>query len=180
MRIYDKVLNLDNPTSVALGFFDGVHKGHKKVLKKALSLKNQGLSPFVFTFSQNPKEIIKKKPIMQLTTVEEKTEILDSMGFDGAFVIDFELVRDFSGEDFVKQILKDKLNAKAVVCGFNHHFGKGGTLGADDLKNICSKYGIDVYVVLPEMYKNMPISSSRIRKSILEQRTLEAKDMLGG
>ena len=93
--------------------------------------------------------------------------------------INFLKIKNFSPEKFVKKILYEKLNTKVAVCGFNYHFGQRGTADAEDLKNICADFGIEVKIIKPVHYKKMPVSSTRIRNAIKENNTLEINQMLG-
>ncbi len=180
MKIYTSIPNENfGETAVALGFFDGLHLGHKKVIKKALSFKNKGLVPAVFTFSQNPKSIISNKNIMQIMDISEKENTLEKMGVKLLYLVDFSAIRNLSPEEFVEEILLKKLNAKIVVCGFNYHFGYGGTAGAEDLKKICKKYEIKTYIIKPVLYKKEIVSSTKIRNALINNDLQKANDMLG-
>lgn len=180
MKIYDDLSSENNQkTAVALGFFDGLHLGHKKVIKKALYFKNRGLVPTVFTFSQNPKSILSNQNILQIMNTHEKEEKLEKMGIELFYAIDFLKVKDLSPEEFVEEILLKKLNVAAAVCGFNYHFGCGGTAGAEDLKKICKKHGIKTYIIKPVLYKKEIISSTKIRSAIVNKDFQKANDMLG-
>ena len=77
----------------------------------------------------------------------------------------------------MRNILKEKLNVKCAVCGFNYHFGKGGVAGAEDLKKICKEFDIKTYIVKPVLYKSKPISSTRIRKAIKFNNISQITDM---
>lgn len=180
MKVYSDISNENlQEKAIALGFFDGLHLGHKKVIKKALSFKNKGLIPTVFTFSQNPKAVLSDKNIMQIMDINEKESKLEKMGIELFYALDFFKIKDFTPEKFVEEILFKKLNAKVAVCGFNYHFGCGGTAGAEDLKKICKEYGIKTYIIKPVLYKKEVISSTKIRNAIIEKNFQKANDMLG-
>ena len=180
MKIYDKITNENlEQKDVALGFFDGLHLGHKKVIKKTIHFKNKGLTPTVFTFSQNPKSILSNKNIIQIMSTKEKEDKLEKMGAELLYIVDFSVIRNMSPEKFVKEVLFKRLNAKIAVCGFNYHFGRGGTAGAEDLKKICKEYGIKTYIVKPVLYKKEIISSTKIRNAIIKKDFQKANDMLG-
>lgn len=180
MEILSEIKNENRrETAVALGFFDGLHLGHKKVIKKALYFKNKGLTPTVFTFSQNPKAILSGDNILQIMDIDEKVQQLEKMGIELFYAVDFLKVKNLTPEEFVKNILLEKLHAKAVVCGFNYHFGCGGAAGAEDLKKICKKYDIKTYIVKPVLYKKEVISSTRIRNALKNNDFQKANIMLG-
>ena len=110
---------------------------------------------------------------------EEKEEKLQNLGIEILYTVNFLKIKNFSPEKFVKKILYEKLNTKVAVCGFNYHFGRGGTADAEDLKNICKNFGIEVKIIKPVLYKETPVSSSRIRNAIKQNKTLEINQMLG-
>ncbi len=179
MKIYNDLSEVQSlKTAVALGFFDGMHLGHKKVILKTISCKNQGLSPAVFTFTENPKSILTHTKDLKLMSNSEKIEYLENLGVESLYLINFLDIYKLTPEEFVKKILFEKLNAGAVICGFNYHFGYGGTAGSEDLKKICKKYNIKTYIVKPVLYKKEAISSTRIRKAIKSNDIKSAKRML--
>lgn len=111
-------------TAVALGFFDGLHKGHRRVILSAVEQKKNGLLPVCFTFAQSPKEVLGKSPSGALMTTEDKLKTLESLGIEHTFSPDFKKLMNMSAKDFVEKIIFGNLNAKFVVCGFNYRFGK--------------------------------------------------------
>lgn len=178
MNIYSIMQKQLRPTAVALGYFDGVHKGHRKVISKTVSLKKQGLIPTVFTFLQNPKSVIFDIKIKLITTQKEKETEFAKLGIEELYTVDFCSIKNLTAKDFVEKILKNQLNAKAVVCGFNYHFGAGGTADAEDLKKICHGYGIKTYVIRPVLYQAKPISSTRVREALAKNDSQTAHNML--
>lgn len=167
MKILDKIINVDseNKTAVAIGCFDGIHIGHREVIKKILDKKEQGMIPVVFTFARNPKSIFDKK-CREIIPLKQKYKILSDMGVDVVYSVDFLSIKNLSPDEFVKGVLLDKLNARYVSCGFNFKFGRGGRADSRDLKNICGLYGIEVEITQPVIYKNLPVSSTRIREAL--------------
>lgn len=165
------------PSVVCLGFFDGVHKGHLKLLEAARqAAAREGLSVCVHTFDHAPgsKEF-------ELTTLEEREQLLRDAGADRVAVSAFtEEMRHMTGEDFFQQIVLASLNARHVVCGDDHRFGYRGGWGVKELGRMCQKAGIGLTVV-PQV--SLPggqrISSTAIRKAILEKDWALAESMLG-
>ncbi len=178
MKIYTNLEKQLSPLCVALGYFDGVHKGHQRVIKYTVELKKYGMIPTVFTFSQNPKAIISKVPEHRITDEKTKEKVLESMGIELIYKVDFNDLRNLTAENFVKDILHEVLNAKYVVCGFNYHFGKNGIADAGTLKKLCLDYGIKTKIVRPALYKHEPISSTRIRNALLNNDSESASKML--
>ena len=150
--------------SVALGLFDGLHPGHRQVILAATQIPHDGITPAVYTF--DPLTINTKGIIRRLCSPEEEQALLTDMGVQELFRVDFATVRHLSPEDFVEQILHQRLGAVQVTCGFNYRFGAGGAGDAALLTRLCAAYGIAVTVV-PEVDEDgAPISSTSIRKAL--------------
>ncbi len=180
MEIYNNISEVSlHETAVALGYFDGLHLGHRKVINKAVSLKNKGLSPTVLTFLQNPKSVASKNEPLRIMDTQKKKNELQKMGIEALYILNFLEIKNLEPEEFVREILFKKLNAKATVCGFNYHFGHGGKAGAEDLKIISKKYGIKTYIIKPVLYKKEIISSSKIRDALVKKDFKKANSMLG-
>ncbi len=173
MNIYTKVekLNITSPTSVALGTFDGVHKGHQKVINATL---NSGLCPVVFSVNRPY-----SGENLRLTTDESRESILENMGVDTFAIISFKEIYNLSPIEFVRDILVKRLNAKHISCGFNFRFGKGAEGNVDTLIKLCEKFGVKLTVCEPVIYDDAPISSSRIRTLIEDGKVECAIEMLG-
>ena len=105
---------------VILGNFDGIHKGHKIILEKAVKkAKEKNLKTIVYTFSEYPKNRQNK-----ITTCSEKAYLLNENKIDYLYLEEFEKVRNYSPEEFVEKVIVNILNASEVYCGFNFTFGK--------------------------------------------------------
>lgn len=176
MRIFRDLTVSPKPTAVALGYFDGVHLGHKSVIKAAVDCKREGLSPAVFTFSTTPKRGTEQS---QLTGFEEKARIFEQIGVEILYIIDFETVRDKTPEEFVEGVLKKVFRAEKVFCGYNYHFGKSGTATGEVLKSLCQKHGIEAFVNKPVKMKKDCVSSTKIREYLKDGKVREANKMLG-
>ena len=121
----------ERPTAVALGFFDGIHRGHNKVISAAVqAARQQGLIPCVFTFSPPGKG--GPKPVGELIQTDEvKQYILERMGVRQIFRPPFEEFRDLTPEEFVRKVLAERFQARVVACGENFHFGKNAAGNAE-------------------------------------------------
>lgn len=180
MKIIKNLENKEkNPTAVALGFFDGVHLGHQRVISRAVSCEKQGLVPAVFTFTDMPSAKIKGRSPGLLTANSEKALIMENLGVKLLYAVDFNSVRDMSAQDFAEKILFEKLSAKKIFFGENYRFGKNAAGDKDFLLENCPKYGIEPVVVPAENFLGLPVSSTRIRECIREGDVLTASKMLG-
>lgn len=165
-------------SAVALGFFDGLHLGHIEVVKKTLFKK--GLCSVVFTFSG--KDILPKfkdSTGRTIITYEQKKAIFGKIGIDYVYAPDFSSVKDFSAEEFVRDILKERLNAGYVVCGYDFRFGKNGAGTPDILERLCKSYGIECEIVPAVLVDGEIVSSTIIRELIREGNIEKANHLLG-
>lgn len=149
-------------TAVALGFFDGLHSGHRLVLSEAKKYAEKGFAPAVFTFNAESLEFKHGKPLEYIYTNFMKLEYLEMLGAKYVYSPDFDEIKAKDGEEFVRDILCRKMNAGAVVCGDNFRFGKNACCGAEELCRFGEKYGFEVRIItLPpdafssEKYRNM-------------------------
>ena len=176
MLIFRELTEAPCPTAVALGYFDGVHLGHKAVIRAAVGCKSEGLTPAVFTFSSTPKRGTENT---QLTGFDEKARIFEQIGIEILYIIDFETVRNKTPDEFVSGILKNVFRAKKVFCGYNYHFGKNGTATSEDLVKLCSGQDIEAVVKTPVKFRNSYVSSTKIREYIKSGDIQKANRMLG-
>lgn len=166
-------------TAVALGYFDGIHIGHKEVLDKALSVaKEKELVPVVMLFDIHPRKLVSGSVPPMLTSEESKREILADMGFT-IFVFDFHKGMNYSPDEFIEKILVETLNAKAVSCGFDYHYGKGGKGNSETMREELAKRNIEFYSASPVVLNGDIVSSTEIRKCISEGDIEKANAMLG-
>lgn len=169
----------NNGCVVALGNFDGLHKGHRRVISAAVDRAAQaGLRAVVLLFDSHPCCYLGHKAPARLMSQAEQERIICQMGAE-CIRIEFSRIMNMECEDFVRNVLMAELNAKTVCCGFNYHFGKGGRGNVDILSDIAEAAGLELCVADAFCYKGKPVSSSRIRKCISEGNVQEANAMLG-
>lgn len=166
MQKYNEILPENQNTAVALGFFDGLHIGHRNVIKLAVNEKQNGLLPVCFTFSQSPKSILNKTPANALMTEADKMNTLEKLGVEHMIEADFLSVKDMPAHLFFEEILVKKLQAKKLFCGFNYHFGKNGEGNTETLEKLCKQHKIELTVVPPAKSQGQVISSTLIRSLI--------------
>ncbi len=179
MRIYESITPVERDTSVALGFFDGLHRGHAAVLLAAVEGRRKGLVPAVFTFSASPQRELCGRGAPRLMTVSQKERALGAFGFELLYRVDFSALMEMEADAFVREVLAGAFRARRVCCGFNYRFGKGGSAGCAELSRLCAPYGIEVCALPPVLEEGAPISSTRIRALLEEGRVEEAERMLG-
>ncbi|MDD3766835.1 MAG: bifunctional riboflavin kinase/FAD synthetase [Eubacteriales bacterium] len=164
------------PCAVALGSFDGLHKGHMKLICDTVKYAraNSGVKSCVFTFTST----LGNSPC--ITSNEQRTKILKEHGVDFFVMQEFNSdFRNLSPVEFFEIYIKKALNAKMVVSGFNYRFGHLGKGDNRMLKELCSKNGIEHKIIAPVLYLGKPISSTRIRAAVRKGDLLSTKQMLG-
>lgn len=170
------------PVSFTLGSFDGLHKGHAILLNvlKNESLKNCSRS-LVISFYPHPRQIVDSAfNLKLLNDRKEKLEILEAYGIDFIHFINF--TKDFAKTDyfdFYENYIFKNLLVTGIIAGRNHGFGKNRNGTSELLNEICTRHSVDLVSVEPLIYKNKPISSTRIRNCLLEGNVAEANLMLG-
>ncbi|MBR3835343.1 MAG: bifunctional riboflavin kinase/FAD synthetase [Clostridia bacterium] len=169
---------LNNGTAVALGNFDGIHLGHSAVLEKTVEMSKDTLTATVMLFDEHSLKAVSGEAPPMLMTDSERLEFLTQKGLR-VRTVSFADIRSLSPEDFVKNILVDRLNAKAVVCGFNYRFGKGASGDAKLLKKLCKAENIECITVDEVLCDSLPVSSTAIRKAIENGDIVLANNMLG-
>ncbi len=168
---------------VAIGNFDGVHRGHQAVLEAALGeAERRGMPSLVLTFEPHPRSVFRPDvPVDRITPAALKADIIRSMGFDA--VVEQAFTPDFaarSAEDFVEGILVGQLGICHAVAGFDFHFGKGRQGGPAYLMQAGERHGFGVTLV--DAYRDEAadvVSSSRIRGLLAQGEVAQAAGLLG-
>jgi riboflavin kinase/FMN adenylyltransferase len=158
-------------TILTIGTFDGVHLGHQKILHKIAE--QAGLFNYesvVLTFFPHPRMVLgKDTTIKLLNTLEEKEKLIEKTGIDHLIIQKFdEAFSNLSAADFVKQILVDKLNSGKIIIGYDHKFGKGRTADINNLIEFGKQFNFEVEEISAEEIGDIAVSSTKIRKALLE------------
>ncbi len=168
---------------VAIGNFDGLHRGHQAVLELAKDIaRSENRPALMMTFEPHPRSLFKPdQPVFRLTPQSLKAQIIEKLGLDGIVVVPFNLeLAATSADDFVDHILLDKLNAGHVVTGYNFHFGKARAGTPAFLQEAGQKHGFGVTTVPSfEDESGQPVSSSRIRAALEKGDVGQAAGLLG-
>lgn len=163
---------------VTVGFFDGVHLGHRKVLQQLLSY---GDDVSLITFWPHPRIVLQQdaKDLSLLSSPEEKAQMLHLCGVSKVEFVKF--TPEFAAmkaEDFIKDILIGRLAAERLVLGYDNRLGSDG-LDTGQIASLCRKMGLEVDIVEPYIYKGVNVSSSAIRKALSASDVELAGQMLG-
>lgn len=178
MREITKNERAGTATVAALGIFDGVHLGHRRVLSAACErAKRLRASPSVFTFGTL--SVTSKGRLDALLTDEDKLRRFDEIGIEYVYAADFSELRDMSAEQFVREVLINKLRAVCVVCGEDFRFGRGGAADCTELKRLCAERGVETVIVSRLSIGGDVVSSTRIRELIHSGEIAHANALLG-
>lgn len=179
MRInYDLTPALGD-TAVALGSFDGLHIGHKKVIGSAVDAKQKGLLPAVLTFAHNPLADLGGSAGGEILSQEQKIHLLEEFGVEQLYILQFSTIKDYTPEEFVDRVLIQVCRAKEVCCGFNFTFGCGGKGSCRTLEQLCRERGLETKVAGAVLLDGETVSSTRIRGLIANGDVDEAARLLG-
>lgn len=165
----------NEPKSIALGTFDGFHRGHKAVIEKT---KEGKYPPYILLFPRHPQEIITGRAPAELLTDGARSRLLTEYKIKPIYT-DFEKIYRLSPEEFFEKILVKELNARELSCGKNYTFGSGAEGTAQTLERLCKKNGIVLRIAETVRCEGEPISSTRIRRAIEDGDVEKANEMLG-
>ena len=170
------------PTVVALGNFDGIHKGHQEIITRTVKeAEAAGLKSAVFTFSNHTSSVLEGVPkVKNILYPEDKLRILEDMGVDYVFNVPFtkEILR-MSPEEFIEEILVRTFNIREAYCGFNYSFGYKASGTPEVLMHEGLKHGFGIHVQEPYIIDGIVVSSTYIRQLIEEGRMEECTKFMG-
>lgn len=170
------------PSVATIGFFDGVHLGHRYIIDKVVTkARREGQASMVVTFEQHPRQVLHSDWCPQLlSSLDEKVELLSQTGVDRLVILRFdETMAALSAYDFMHDILQQRLGVRVLVTGYDNRFGHNRTEGFDDYVRYGREMGMDVVQGDPIEVGCVRVSSSKIRKLIAEGRVEQAAECLG-
>jgi riboflavin kinase/FMN adenylyltransferase len=168
---------------VTIGTFDGVHLGHRKIISRIKEIANEiGGETVILTFFPHPRMILhpEDQDLKLINTIPEKAALLEELGVDNLIITPFS--RDFSNqtaEEYIKSILVEKIGTKKIVIGYDHRFGKDRRGSLADLQQLAPVYGYDVIEIPEQDINDVAVSSTRIRKALLNDEVELANEFLG-
>lgn len=173
-----------HPCAVTVGTFDGLHIGHQKIINRLKTVAaERHLCTTLVTFDPHPKVVVKPnigKELGLLTTLDEKMMLLEESGLDRLVIITFDdRFSQTAYEEFVKNILIDKLGARAIIVGYDHGFGKNREGNFEKLQELSRKYGFYVEQIGPIDVEDEIIGSTLIRKFLKNGNVKQAQTYLG-
>ena len=159
---------IEGPSVILIGNFDGVHLGHQALLQTGKALSSARASIIPMTFDPHPVRFFRpESPAFELTTIEQRAELLEHHGADAVMVLPFDkAIASLSPEDFVEQILQQALKAERVIVGEDFRFGHKRAGNTEILTQLCNERGIEVTIHPPIEVGGKVISSTRVREKV--------------
>ncbi|MCQ2546004.1 MAG: bifunctional riboflavin kinase/FAD synthetase [Clostridia bacterium] len=184
MKIFNSLEEINNiePTVVALGNFDGIHRGHQEIINRSVKeAAAAGLKSGVFTFSNHTSTILKNvEPVKNILYADEKIRLLEDLGVDYMFNIPFtEEILNMSPVEFIDRILVDRFNIREAYCGFNYRFGYKAQGNPEVLMREGLARGFGIHVQEAYEIDGIIVSSTYIRQLIEEGRMEECTKFMG-
>ena len=179
MDIYKSLVSIEN-VCIGLGFFDGVHLGHKALIKELVDLsKSSGLKSVILTFKESPAKIFTES-VNYISTTEERESMFRALGVDVVVELDFnEDLANLSADSYLKDIVFANFKPEYIFSGFNHTFGKNKTGNSKFLENNQSKFNYTYKEIPPVKCGDDIVSSTLVKKYISEGNVEKANLMLG-
>lgn len=172
----------DAASVVTVGTFDGVHRGHQAIIRYLQQrAEEQGGVSTLVSFDPHPRTVVHGEQVPLLTTVSERGTLLEELGLDRFVIVPFSMdFAQLSPEEYVDDILVNRIGLQEITVGYDHRFGKNRAGDVDLLRELGAQYGFVVDVIPPQEVGHDVISSSKIRSQLLEDGDVEsAREMLG-
>lgn len=171
-----------SPSVITIGTFDGVHIGHQKIIKRLQNIaQKENLQSVILTFFPHPRMVLQHSTNLKLlNTIDERQDILTSLGLGHLIIKKF--TKEFSklsAEHYVNDILVDGLNAKQIIIGYDHRFGKNRRADINDLITFGSQYQFKVEEISVQDIEEVAVSSTKIRTSLNRGDITTANAFLG-
>lgn len=182
MQIIERetAFQLHKPSAVAIGKFDGIHRGHQSLLRHVLDQKEKGLQAVVFTFDPSPAVFFSGAELPELTTKNEKHKLFSELGID--VLIEFPLNHETAAtepERFIEEILAGQMKTAYIAAGTDLSFGKAGKGDAALLKNLADRFGYRAEIIEKVCLEGVEISSSYVRDVIRQGNMEKAERLIG-
>jgi len=182
IHLLDLLRNEHYPVLLAAGFFDGMHRGHQRVIQQAMSESQKGADVvWVMTFDTHPMKILhpEASPLL-LTSTPHKLHLIKQLGVKGCVIIPFtRALAQLEPESFIENLVQSVSTLHSLFIGENWTFGRDGKGTSDLVKSLARTHGFNVKIIPSVLLEKKPISSTRIRRNIIAGNLEHAASMLG-
>ncbi len=170
------------PSVIALGFFDGVHRGHGALLRRTVEVARQrGAVPTAFTFDRPPKEVVTGTPVPLINSAQERQELMERLyGIEQVIMAPFDhAMMTMPWQDFITELLVKRHGAVHLVAGHDYHFGYKNAGTPQLLQEKCRQLGLGCDIIPKVEYDGITVSSTYIRQLVKEGQLERAAEFLG-
>jgi len=166
---------------VTWGVFDGVHRGHRRVIEQVLSwARAEGVPSAVTTFDRHPEEVLRGRKVPLVTPLGERLHLIGALGSDFCVVLNFTVeFSKITAEEFIRGIVAERMRARGIVLGHDSRFGRDRAGDLEFLSRLGRDVGLEVRQSEPEIFRGRPVSSSLIREAVFAGRLEDATYLLG-
>jgi riboflavin kinase/FMN adenylyltransferase len=172
--------HIPDKTAIAIGKFDGMHRGHKELFRCLDEAQKKGLKKAVFTFSPSPATYFAGHEVKELTTDSEKRQLFEQMGID--YLVEYPFCKetaDVAPDSYVTDFLLGKMNGALIAAGEDVSFGKGGKGDRSLLKSLSEQFGFTLEIIPKIKYQEREISSTYVREEVLKGEMELVTELLG-
>ncbi|MGB2599443.1 MAG: bifunctional riboflavin kinase/FAD synthetase [Candidatus Omnitrophota bacterium] len=176
---YRNSAELKDPIA-AIGIFDGVHIGHKRLIKRILNSPGHGRDRTIVTFDPHPQAVLNpRRTPPRIMSLEHRLFIFEKMGLNAAIVINFsDFIASMNPGEFIQKIIINGIGARTVYVGGNFHFGKGRAGNIESFREVGKRYGLEVHTVQPVRKNGKIVSSTWLRRLITKGNLEKAEKLL--
>ena len=176
--LYSRLGFYTNMAKIAtIGFFDGVHRGHRFLFAQLNELANErNLQPVIFTFCQHPRQVLTGECPPMLSTLAEREQLLKA--YAEVKLLDFTLVQHLTAEEFMQYLYRQE-GVEVLLMGYDHHFGSDQLKGFSEYEKVARRVGLRVERAHECLVDALPVSSTRIRKLLNEAQIRQVNRLLG-
>jgi riboflavin kinase/FMN adenylyltransferase len=184
MQVHHRIEHLPilRNSVITIGTFDGVHQGHQKIIAalKEEAQKVQG-ETVIITFHPHPRKIVQPTEHLQLiNTLEEKIYLLEKAGIDHLIVVPFTAAfAELTADEYIENFLIENFHPTSIIIGYDHHFGKGRSGNYKLLEERAAQFNYHLIEIPKHVLDEIAVSSTKIRKAILESDVRTARKLLG-
>jgi riboflavin kinase/FMN adenylyltransferase len=181
IRGLEEIPEFSKKSAVAIGNFDGVHLGHKRILETLVyEAKKNGLNSLILTFSPHPKKVVGKEPIEMIQSLDQRLTSMSLFHVQAALILRFDKkLANYTAQEFIQRLVLKPLKAEEIIVGENFCFGKNRQGCNETLQSLAKTNNFQVHIISPVTVEETTVSSSLIRNLLHKGRIEKANALLG-